>query len=56
MNTEKKAAKKVNVVKVVDALKVQTSVRAGLLTVGGPHGGCPTCGINSGIPGGVVKS
>jgi hypothetical protein len=56
MNTNKKAAKKVNVVKVVDALKVQTSVRAGLLSVGGPGGGlCPTCGINNGHTG-VVQS
>jgi hypothetical protein len=59
MNTEKKAAKKVNVAKVIDALKVQTSVRAGLLSVGNPGDpgvGCRTCGINSGWPGGgVVK-
>jgi hypothetical protein len=50
MKNNKKEPKKVNVVAVVDALKVQSKVRAGILSVVG-KGPCPTCGINSGHQG-----
>jgi hypothetical protein len=48
MKNEKNAPKKVNVAAVVEALKVQSKLRAGLITGGGGGGKfCLTCGQNS---------
>jgi hypothetical protein len=50
MKSEKTAPKKVNVTTVVDALKVQSKVRAGIVVGTGPGAGCLLCG--QGGPGG----
>lgn len=47
MNIEKKSEKKVNVEAAVNALKVQSKVRAGIYTPILQPGVCRGCGINS---------
>ncbi|HEY2510814.1 MAG TPA: hypothetical protein VGI39_08160 [Polyangiaceae bacterium] len=47
MKNDNKSEKKVNVEAAVNALKVQSNVRAGLFTPISSPGGCRGCGINS---------